>query len=227
MGLGFLPCFSVDSVAKSFSCLSRHKKKDLMKNPPSLDSLITALKVLPGVGPKSAQRMAFHLLQRDKSGAERLARALDKALTHLTHCERCNTFSETPLCNVCADETRRQDLLCVVEMPSDLLTMEQAQCFDGLYFVLMGRISPIDKIGPRDIALDKLFHRALDGKVEEVVIATNFTAEGEATAHVVTELLKNRGLKLSRIARGMPVGGEVEYVDLGTLAQSMYERRDL
>jgi recombination protein RecR len=198
-----------------------------MKNPPSLDSLITALKVLPGVGPKSAQRMAFHLLQRDKSGAERLARALDKALTHLTHCERCNTFSETPLCNVCADETRRQDLLCVVEMPSDLLTMEQAQCFDGLYFVLMGRISPIDKIGPRDIALDKLFHRALDGKVEEVVIATNFTAEGEATAHVVTELLKNRGLKLSRIARGMPVGGEVEYVDLGTLAQSMYERRGL
>lgn len=198
-----------------------------MKNPPSLDSLISALKVLPGVGPKSAQRMAFHLLQRDKSGAERLARALDKALAHLTHCERCNTFSETPLCNVCADETRRQDLLCVVEMPSDLLTMEQAQCFDGLYFVLMGRISPIDKIGPRDIALDKLFHRALDGKVEEVVIATNFTAEGEATAHVVTELLKNRGLKLSRIARGMPVGGEVEYVDLGTLAQSMYERRDL
>lgn len=198
-----------------------------MKNPPSLDSLISALKVLPGVGPKSAQRIAFHLLQRDKSGAEKLARALDKALTHLTHCERCNTFSETPLCNVCADEERKENVLCVVEMPSDLLTMEQAQCFDGLYFVLMGRISPIDKIGPRDIALDKLFHRALDGKVEEVIIATNFTAEGEATAHVVTELLKNRGLKLSRIARGMPVGGEVEYVDLGTLAQSMYERRDL
>jgi len=198
-----------------------------MKNPPSLDSLISALKVLPGVGPKSAQRMAFHLLQRDKAGADKLARAIDKALTQLTHCERCNTFSETPLCNICADEERRQDLLCVVEMPADLLTMEQAQCFDGLYFVLMGRISPIDKIGPRDIALDKLFHRALDGKVEEVVIATNFTAEGEATAHVVTELLKNRGLKLTRIARGMPVGGEVEYVDLGTLAQSMYERRDL
>ncbi|RXZ42531.1 recombination mediator RecR [Crenobacter cavernae] len=196
-----------------------------MKNPPSLDSLIAALKVLPGVGPKSAQRMAFHLLQRDKGGAEKLARALDRALVNLTHCERCNTFSETPICNLCADEERRQDVLCVVEMPADLLMLEQAQCFDGLYFVLMGRISPLDGVGPRDVALEKLFHRALDGTVEEVIIATNFTAEGEATAHVVSELLKNRGLKLSRIARGMPVGGELEYVDPGTLAQAVFERR--
>ncbi|AXK40436.1 recombination mediator RecR [Crenobacter cavernae] len=196
-----------------------------MKNPPSLDSLIAALKVLPGVGPKSAQRMAFHLLQRDKGGAEKLARALDRALANLTHCERCNTFSEMPICNLCADEERRQDVLCVVEMPADLLMLEQAQCFDGLYFVLMGRISPLDGVGPRDVALEKLFHRALDGTVEEVIIATNFTAEGEATAHVVSELLKNRGLKLSRIARGMPVGGELEYVDPGTLAQAMFERR--
>ncbi|KZE27247.1 recombination mediator RecR [Crenobacter luteus] len=198
-----------------------------MKNPPSLDSLIAALKVLPGVGPKSAQRMAFHLLQRDKAGAERLARALDRALTNLTHCERCNTFSETPVCNLCADASRRQDLLCVVEMPADLLMLEQAHCHDGLYFVLMGRISPLDGVGPRDVALEKLFHRALDGVVEEVIVATNFTAEGEATAHVVTELLKNRGLKLTRIARGMPVGGELEYVDPGTLAQAMFERRKL
>jgi len=198
-----------------------------MKNPPSLDQLISALKVLPGVGPKSAQRMAYHLLQRDKTGAEKLARALDRALTQLTHCERCNTFSETSLCNVCADEKRRQDTLMVVEMPADLANLEQSQCYDGLYFVLMGRISPMEGIGPNDVALAKLITRALDGTVEEVIIATNFTAEGEATAHVISELLKDKGIKLTRIARGLPVGGELEYVDLGTLAQAVYERRSL
>ncbi|AXT45750.1 MULTISPECIES: recombination mediator RecR [Chromobacterium] len=198
-----------------------------MKNPPALDHLISALKVLPGVGPKTAQRMAFHLLQRDKKGADKLARALDRALTQLTHCERCNTFSETPLCPICADEERRQDLLCVVEMPADLLTLEQAKCFDGLYFVLMGRISPLDNVGPRDINLDKLLVRAADSAVQEVIIATNFTAEGEVTAHMIAELLKERGLKVTRIARGMPVGGELEYVDLGTLAQAVYERRGI
>ncbi|MDN0076557.1 recombination mediator RecR [Crenobacter sp. SG2303] len=198
-----------------------------MKNPPSLDQLISALKVLPGVGPKSAQRMAYHLLQRDKAGAEKLARALDRALTQLTHCERCNTFSETTLCNVCADDKRRQDTLMVVEMPADLANIEQSQCYDGLYFVLMGRVSPMEGIGTNDIALAKLMARALDGTVEEVIVATNFTAEGEATAHVIGELLKDKGVKLTRIARGLPVGGELEYVDLGTLAQAVYERRGL
>ncbi|TIC83689.1 recombination mediator RecR [Crenobacter intestini] len=198
-----------------------------MKNPPSLDSLVSALKVLPGVGPKSAQRMAYHLLQRDQAGAERLARALDNALTRLTHCERCNTFSETPVCALCADPTRRQDLLCVVEMPADLVMLEQARCFDGLYFVLMGRVSPMDGLGPREANLDKLAARALDGVTREVVVATNFTAEGEVTAHLIAELLKGRGLGLSRIARGMPLGGELEHVDPGTLAQAVYERRSL
>lgn len=198
-----------------------------MKNPPSLDALIGALKVLPGVGPKSAQRMAFHLMQRDQGGAERLARALDRALTTLTHCERCNTFSETPLCNLCADTERRQDLLCVVEMPADLLMLEQARCFDGLYFVLMGRVSPLDGVGTQDANLDKLVERALDGQVAEVVVATNFTAEGELTAHMIAELLRGRGPAVTRIARGMPVGGELEFVDPGTLAQAVYERRSL
>ncbi|TDR82044.1 recombination mediator RecR [Paludibacterium purpuratum] len=196
-----------------------------MKNPPSLDHLIAALKVLPGVGPKSAQRMAFHLLQREQAGAEKLARALDRALSSLVHCERCNTFSETPLCNLCADSERNQSQLCVVEMPADLLMLEQARCFDGLYFVLMGRISPLEGLGPREANLDKLLLRAQDGVVEEVILATNFTAEGEVTAHMIGELLKQRGLKVSRIARGMPVGGELEHVDPGTLAQALYERR--
>ena len=175
-----------------------------MKNPPSLDQLIAALKVLPGVGPKSAQRMAFHLLQRDQAGAERLARALNHALTNLLYCERCNTFSETPLCNLCADDKRKQNQLCVVEMPTDLLMLEQAQCYDGLYFVLMGRISPLDGLGPREANLDKLLLRAQDGLVDEVILATNFTAEGEVTAHMIGEMLKQRGIKVSRIARGMP-----------------------
>jgi len=198
-----------------------------MKNPPSLDQLIAALKVLPGVGPKSAQRMAFHLLQKDRGGADKLARALDHALMNLRHCERCHTFSETPLCNVCADAERRQDLLCVVEMPADLLMLEQTRCYEGLYFVLMGRISPLDNIGPKETNLDKLMVRALDDVVEEVVIATNFTAEGEVTAHMIAELLKGRSLPAGSDAHGVPVGGELEYVDLSTLAQAVYERKSL
>lgn len=198
-----------------------------MKNPPSLEKLITALKVLPGVGPKSAQRIAFHLMQRERGGAHKLARALDDALNHVTHCRRCNTFSETELCNLCVDEQRLQDVLMVVEMPADLVNLEQTQCYNGLYFVLMGRLSPLENIGPKDIALAQLIERALDDRVKEVIIATNFTAEGEATAHVISELLKDKGVKLTRIARGMPVGGELEYVDRGTLAQAVYERRVL
>ncbi|MDF0604623.1 recombination mediator RecR [Neisseriaceae bacterium TC5R-5] len=198
-----------------------------MKNPPALEQLINALKVLPGVGPKTAQRMAFHLLQQDKSGAQKLAQALERALHNLRHCQRCNTFSETPLCPLCSDSKRQQQLLCVVEMPADLFTLEQAKCFDGLYFVLMGRISPLDNIGPHDINLDKLLLRTQEEALQEVIIATNFTAEGEVTAHMISELLKERGLQVSRIARGMPVGGELEYVDLGTLAQAVYERRGI
>ncbi len=198
-----------------------------MKNPSSLAELIEALRCLPGVGPKSAQRMAYHLVQRDHSGATRLAGALQKSLELLRHCERCNTFTEEPICAICRSPRREAQLLCVVETPADMLMMEQAECYHGLYFVLMGRLSPLDGVGPKDIHLDRLLMRAEDGIVREVIVATNFTVEGEATAHYVGELLLARGLKVSRIARGLPVGGELEHVDSGTLAQAVIERRAL
>ncbi|HZP89146.1 MAG TPA: recombination mediator RecR [Burkholderiales bacterium] len=198
-----------------------------MKNPSSLEELIQALRCLPGVGPKSAQRMTFHLLQRDQQGAGRLARALDQALARIRHCERCNTFTETPLCEICSSPRRDDSLLCVVETPADLLMLEQTQCYRGQYFVLMGRLSPLDGIGAREIHLDRLLKRATDGVVTEVILATNFTVEGEATAHYIGELLRARGLKVSRIARGLPVGGELEHVDSGTLAQAVLERREV
>jgi recombination protein RecR len=193
--------------------------------PAALDNLITALRVLPGVGPKSAARMAYHLLQRDRRGAEALAGALNHALTHLHHCRLCNNFSEAEVCEVCASQRRDKRQLAVVEMPTDFNMMEATQSYTGLYFVLMGRLSPLDGIGPREIHLDRLISRALDGVVEEVLLATNFTPEGEATAHTIGELLKARGLKVSRLARGVPVGGELEYVDSGTLAQAVRDRR--
>jgi recombination protein RecR len=196
-----------------------------MNSPSSLEELIQALRCLPGVGPKSAQRMAYHLLQHDQQGATRLTRALDRALGVIRHCEKCNTFSEGSVCELCRSERRDATLLCVVETPADLLMMEQAQCYRGQYFVLMGRLSPLDGIGPREIHLDRLLKRATDGVVTEVVLATNFTVEGEATAHYIGEMLRPRGLKLSRIARGVPVGGELEHVDSGTLAQAVLERR--
>jgi recombination protein RecR len=196
-----------------------------MKTPSSLEELIEALRCLPGVGPKSSQRMAYHLLQRDHAGAKRLARALDVALERIRHCEKCNSFAEEPVCTLCRSTRRDQTLLCVVEMPGDLAMMEQAQAYSGLYFVLMGRLSPLDGIGPREIHLDRLVKRATDGVVKEVILATNFTVEGEATAHYVAEMLAPRGLKVTRIARGLPVGGELEYVDSGTLAQALIERR--
>ena len=198
-----------------------------MKNPSSLEELIEALRCLPGVGPKSAQRMAYHLLQRDHAGAARLAGALGRALELIRHCERCNTFSEEQVCTLCRSTRRDSHLLCVVETPADMLMMEQAECFRGLYFVLMGRLSPLDGVGPKDIHLDRLLKRADDGQVREVIVATNFTVEGEATAHYVAELLLARGLAVSRIARGLPVGGELEHVDSGTLAQAVIERRTL
>ena len=197
-----------------------------MKTPSSLEELIAALRCLPGVGPKSAQRMAYHLLQRDRPGAERLGSALSQVLARIRHCEKCNSFSEDVVCELCRSARRDGSLLCVVESPGDLLMMEQAQCYQGLYFVLMGALSPLDGVGPRDIHLDRLVRRAADGSVREVILATNFTVEGEATAHYVAELLRQRGLKVSRIARGLPVGGELEHVDSGTLAQAVVERRD-
>lgn len=192
----------------------------------SLDELIEALRCLPGVGPKSAQRMAYHLLQRDPRGAERLAGAIEHALRTLHRCARCNTFTEEEVCDRCRSPRRDPALLCIVEMPVDLNTMEQTHAFNGLYYVLMGRLSPLDGIGPKELGFDRLLARATDGLVKEVVLATNFTNEGEATAHYISEMLHARGLKVSRIARGLPVGGELEYSDAATVAQALLERRD-
>lgn len=198
-----------------------------MSAPSALDQLVDALRVLPGVGPKSAQRMAFHLLQRDQQGAASLAESIQHALTTLKHCSCCNTFTEHDICNLCLDSNRDPSVLCVVEMPADLLMVEQAMCFSGMYFVLMGRLSPLDGIGPREINFERLLQRVADGAVREVILSTNYTVEGEATAHYIAELLKSRGLKVSRIARGLPVGGELEHVDPGTLAQALLERKAL
>ena len=196
-----------------------------MKYASSLDMLTEALRRLPGVGPKSAQRMAYHLMQHDRDGAALLARALSVAVERIHHCAMCNTFTESEVCETCLDSERNRALLCVVETPADQLMIEQTLTFKGLYFVLMGRLSPLDGIGPKDIHLDRLIARATDGQVREVVLATNFTNEGEATAHYISETLKARGLKVSRLARGVPVGGELEYVDAGTIARAMLDRR--
>ncbi|MES2830958.1 MAG: recombination mediator RecR [Pseudomonadota bacterium] len=196
-----------------------------MKTPSSLDMLTDALRRLPGVGPKSAQRMAYHLMQHDRDGAQLLSRALGQAAERVHHCEMCNTFTEKNVCETCLDPERNATLLCVVETPADQLMIEQTLTYKGLYFVLMGRLSPLDGIGPKDIHLDKLIERAVDGTVREVVLATNFTNEGEATAHYISETLKARGLEVSRLARGVPVGGELEYVDAGTIARAMLDRR--
>ena len=197
-----------------------------MRTPSSLEELIAALRCLPGMGPKSAQRSAFHLLQRDQAGAARLAAALTQALARIRQCEQCNSYTEAAVCELCSSPRRDPALLCVVETPGDLLMMEQAQCYQGLYFVLMGVLSPLDGIGPREIHVDRLLRRATDGKVREVILATNFTVEGEATAHYLGEALRARGLSVSRIARGLPVGGELEHVDSGTLARAVLERRE-
>jgi recombination protein RecR len=191
----------------------------------SLDELARALRCLPGVGPKAAQRMALHLLQHDRDGAQRLAHALVDATRSIRHCERCNTFTEGTLCALCQSSRRDATQLCVVETPADLLMVEQTQAYSGLYFVLMGRLSPLDGIGPKEIRLERLLRRATDGTVREVILATNFTNEGEATAHYLGELLSARELRVTRLARGVPVGGELEYVDAGTLAQALRERR--
>ena len=201
-----------------------------MLYPPSLNRLIEALRCLPGVGPKSAQRMAFHLLQHDREGAQRLSQALQHACSSVRHCTMCHTFTEDEVCVTCRDPRRYQGLLCVVETPADQAAMERTGAYKGLYFVLMGRLSPLDGVGPRDIGPQKLFERidATEGGerlVREVILATNFTAEGETTAHVIAQALKARGVAVTRLARGVPVGSELEYVDLGTIAHALVDRR--
>ena len=198
-----------------------------MALPTALEELVEALRCLPGVGPKSAQRMAYHLLQRDQKGALRLSHSLRHAVEVLRHCGRCNAFSEAEVCERCTSPRRDAALLCVVEMPADLNMMEQTHAFGGMYYVLMGHLSPLDGIGPKELHLERLLARACDGTVKEVILATNFTNEGEATAHYLGEMLRSRGLKVSRIARGLPVGGEIEHTDAGTIAQALIERRPL
>ena len=202
-------------------------KREMVPSAQGLERLVEALRVLPGVGPRSAQRMAYYLLQHERAGAEILAQALAAALQVVHHCSQCNNFTEDEVCALCRSPRRDASLLCVVETPADLAVVEQTSSYSGMYFVLMGRLSPLDGVGPRDIGLDRLLARATDGLVQEVILATNFTNEGEATAHYIAEMLRARGVKASRIARGVPLGGELEYVDLGTISQALIDRRGL
>ena len=196
-----------------------------MSDAHSLDTLIQSLRRLPGVGVRSAQRMAFHLLQHDREGAQLLARSLHDAVANVRHCALCHTFTEGEVCTTCLDERRDVTKLCVVETPADQAALERTAAFKGRYFVLMGKLSPLDGVGPRDIGVHKLIERASDGVVQEVILATSFTAEGEATAHAIGEALKRRGVHVTRLARGVPVGSELEYVDLGTIAHALADRR--
>ena len=196
-----------------------------MKSLSSLQQLIEAFRHLPGIGPKSAQRMAYHLLQHDRDGAQQLSVALANAISSVRHCERCNTFTESEVCEMCSDQERDASLLCITETPADQMMIEQTLTFKGYYFVLMGSLSPLDGIGPKEIHFDKLIKRATDGIVKEVVLATSFNNEGEATAHYISEMLKVRGIRVSRLARCVPVGAELEYVDVGTIARAFLDRR--
>ena len=208
-----------------------------MANSNALDGLTQALRKLPGVGAKSAARMTFHLLQHDKPGALQIARALEHAVVSIRHCSLCNTLTELEVCGTCASPQRDRSKLCVVETPADQAALERTLAYKGLYFVLMGKLSPLDGIGPHDIGLQQLFDRVVpkdaagqalppqEREVQEVILATNFTAEGEATAHVIGQALKSRGAQVTRLARGVPVGSELEYVDLGTIAHALVDRR--
>jgi recombination protein RecR len=196
-----------------------------MKFSPLIDQLVQALRCLPSVGPKSAQRMAFHLLERNRDGGVRLAEILLQALEQVGHCGACHTLSELELCGVCSDPRRDQQTLCVVESPADVLALEQAGGYRGVYFVLMGHLSPIDGIGPSEIGIDHLLQRVRDQQMKEVILATNPTVEGEATAFYITEQVRAQGVLVSRIAHGVPLGGELEYVDSGTLAHALSGRR--
>ena len=192
-----------------------------------LEQLIEALRVLPGVGQKSAQRMAYHLLERQRDGGRRLAEAMAEAMARVGHCERCRDFSEDPVCPTCASSARDAHLLCVVESPADRLAIEQATGYRGLYFILQGRLSPLDGIGPRELGLDALSERLAQGVVTELIIATNPTVEGEATAHYLAQLARQQGVHPSRLTHGVPLGGELEYVDRGTLSHAFGTRSEM
>lgn len=192
-----------------------------------LEQLIEALRVLPGVGPKSAQRMAYHVLEREREGGARLAEALAQAVERIGHCTHCRDFSETEVCATCASAARDTQTLCAVETPADRLAIEQATGYRGLYFVLQGRLSPLDGIGPRELGLDRLGDRLAAGEVRELIIATNPTVEGEATAHYLAQLARQHGVRPSRLAHGVPLGGELEYVDRGTLSHAFGSRSEM
>jgi recombination protein RecR len=194
---------------------------------PLLTDLIEALRCLPGVGAKSAQRMAMHVLERDRAGAKRLAEKLATAVERIGNCTRCRTFSEEAVCALCASGTRDASLLCVVETPVDQLAIEQATGYRGRYFVLLGRLSPLDGLGPKEIGLDLLAARLAEGEVQELIVATNPTVEGEATAHMLAQLARAAGVSASRLAHGVPLGGELEYIDRGTLAHAFGGRQAL
>ena len=196
-----------------------------MSDAHALDTLVQSLRRLPGVGVRSAQRMAFHLLQHDREGAAVLARSLQEAVAQVRHCSQCHTFTESEVCSTCSDPQRDATKLAVVETPADQAALERTGAFKGRYFVLMGKLSPLDGVGLRDIGVYKLIERACDGVVQEVILATNFTAEGEATAHVLGQALKSKGIAVTRLARGVPAGSELEYVDLGTIAHAFVDRR--
>ena len=185
-----------------------------------------ALRRLPGIGPKSAQRMAFHLLERDRDGARQIIDALQHALNGIVHCQRCNNFSEQELCTICRSPRRDRSLLCIVESPADLVSLEQSGAFNGVYFVLMGRLSPLDGVGPEELGIPRLQALLDEGTVKETILATNLTVEGEATAHYISELVRQRNIRATRIAYGVPVGGELEYTDRGTLARALAGRQE-
>lgn len=194
---------------------------------PSIDELMQALRCLPGVGPKSAQRMTFHLLERNREGGDRLAKALVSALENVRHCQRCRILCESEICIRCQDERRQQDQLCIVEMPSDVLAIEQATQYQGQYFVLSGHLSPLDGIGPEALGIPKLVEWLDEGTIEEVILATNPTVEGEATAHYISELARARQVKVTRLAHGIPLGGELEFIDSGTLSHAFSGRESI
>lgn len=196
-----------------------------MSTSPLVNQLIEALRCLPSVGPKSAQRMAYHLLERDRSGAENLSAVLAKAAKEVGSCEQCRSLSEQNICDICISTNRDRSLLCIVETPSDVQVIEQSTNFKGLFFVLMGHLSPLDGIGPEEIGLDILAKRLDQGEIKEVVLATNFTVEGEATAHYISEMVNSRDITASRIAHGVPVGGELEYVNSSTLSHAFSGRQ--
>ncbi|MCD7097542.1 recombination mediator RecR [Stenotrophomonas sp. MMGLT7] len=192
-----------------------------------LEQLVDAFRVLPGVGQKTAQRMAYHVLERGREGGQRLARTLAEAIERIGHCEQCRDFSESAICPICASASRERQQLCVVESPADRLAIEYATGYRGVYFVLQGRLSPLDGVGPRELGLDRLGERLGQGEVRELIIATNSTVEGEATAHYLAQMARQHGVRPSRLAQGLPLGGELEYVDRGTLSHAFGSRSEV